>query len=61
MRSLKISDFTKCYQDDQIQDDDVGYVACICMGQTRNPYETSVGRSVGKRLLGRPRCSERVI
>jgi hypothetical protein len=46
---------TKYYSGDKIKEDKMGR-ACCTYGEKRNVYSVFVGKSDGKRPLGRPSC-----
>jgi hypothetical protein len=47
--------FVKCNWNDKVKRDKMGR-ACSTNGAKRNAYRIQVGKSQGKRPLGRPRC-----
>jgi hypothetical protein len=47
--------FEKCNQNDEVKEDEMGK-ACSTHGEKRNAYRGLVGKSEGKKPLGRPGC-----
>jgi hypothetical protein len=54
-RKPGIRQSTKYNQNNQVEEDEMGG-SCSTNGEKRNAYRLLVGKSQGKRPLGRPRC-----